>query len=315
MSLGIRCSTLWPNKPVLTEANLPDQSGKVFIVTGATSGIGKYLTDILYQHNAKVYLAARSESKTSEVIKEMQTAHPTSRGTLRFLNLQLDDLSTIKKSADDFLTQEDRLDVLWNNAGVMIPPSGSVTKQGHELQYGVNNLGHFLFTLFLQPTLEKTARSATKDSVRIIWVSSSAADAAPKPAIDFSNMDYHREEGAWQKYGRSKAASAIHAAEFARRTQEAGIINLALNPGNFMTNLQQNMSKMEATMFKLLTSDTIKGAYTELFAGLSDTITMKNNAGWVSPFGKVEPVRKDLVEPEIGQKFWEWSMQQVKPFM
>ncbi|KLP17571.1 Uncharacterized protein LW94_12997 [Fusarium fujikuroi] len=128
-------------------------------------------------------------------------------------------------------------------------------------------------------------------------------------------MDYHREEGAWMKYSRSKAASVVHSAEFSRRTAGTGIISLALNPGNFVTNLQQNMSKMELAMFKLISSDPINGAYTELFAGLSDTITEENNGGWVSPFGKVEKIRKDFVEPELGSKFWNWTMEQVKTYM
>lgn len=198
----------------------------MFLVTGASGGLGKLLTDILYQHNGKVYLAARSESKTKEVIEEIKAAHPSSKGELLFLSLQLDDLTTIKQTANEFLSKEDRLDVLWNNAGVMIPPEGSQTKQGYELQYGVNNIAHFLLTHFLRPALETAAKSAPKNSVRVIWVASSAADAAPNPAIDLTNMDYHREEGAWMKYSRSKAASVVHSAEFARRTKGTGIISL-----------------------------------------------------------------------------------------
>ncbi|KAK5788528.1 hypothetical protein VI817_009486 [Penicillium citrinum] len=281
----------------------------------ASGGLGKLLTEILYRYNGKVYLAARSESRTKDAIEEIKAAHPSSKGELVFLNLQLDDLTTIKKTADEFLAKEDHLDVLWNNAGVMVPPEGSRTKQGYELQYGVNNIAHFLLVHFLRPALETAAKKAPKDSVRVIWVSSSAADAAPNPAVDLTNMDYHREEGAWMKYSRSKAANVIHAAEFARRTKDTGIISLALNPGNFVTNLQQNMSKLELTMFKLIASEPINGAYTELFAGLSDQITEENNGGWVSPFGKLEKVRKDLVEPALGEKFWNWTLEQVKPYL
>ncbi|KAJ9417798.1 hypothetical protein QL093DRAFT_2044038 [Fusarium oxysporum] len=260
----VRITDVVPNKPPLTEQNLPDQKGKVFLVTGASGGLGQLLVDILYRHNGKVYLAARSQSKTEEVIQEIKSAHPSSTGELHFLHLDLDDLSTIKPAATRFLEKESRLDVLWNNAGVMIPPEGSKTKQGYELQYGVNNITHFLLTLLLRPALEAAAASAPKNSVRVVWVASSAADAAPNPAVDLTNMDYHRE-GAWMKYSRSKAASVIHSAEFAQRTKGTGIISLALNPGNFVTNLQQNMSKMELAMFKLISSDPINGAYTELW--------------------------------------------------
>ncbi|EWY87470.1 hypothetical protein FOYG_11669 [Fusarium oxysporum NRRL 32931] len=235
----------------------------VFLVTGASGGLGKLLVDILYRHNGKVYLAARSQSKTEEVIQEIKSAHPSSTGELHSLHLELDNLSTIKPAATRFLEKESRLDVLWNNAGVMIPPEGSKSKHGYELQYGVNNIAQFLLTLLLRPALEAAAASAPKNSVRVVWVASSAADAAPNPAVDLTNMDYHREEVVWMKYSRSKAASA-------------------LNPGNFVTNLQQNMSKMELAMFKLISSDPINGAYTELW-----TVSMVNVTGFEGGLGQV----------------------------
>lgn len=108
----------------------------------------------------------------------------------------------------------------------MVPPSGSKTVQGYELQLGTNNIGHFLFTKFLHPLLKKTAASSPKNSVRVVWVSSSAIDVAPKEAIDFTNMDYKRDEMAWTKYGRSKAGNVLHAVEFARRTEGEGIVSV-----------------------------------------------------------------------------------------
>lgn len=228
MNMIPRKTTLCPAPATLTDANLPDQTGKVFIVTGASGGLGEGVANILYHHNARVYLAARSETKTTDIMNQIRAQYPHSRGELIFLKLTLDDLTTIKTSAQDFLEKEIRLDVLFNNAGVMVPPSGSRTKQGHELQYGVNNLGHFLLTHFLRPVLAATAKVAAKDSVRVIWVSSSAADGAPRPAVDLQNMDYAKEEGMWTKYSRSKALSVIHSAELARREQRAGTGVLSL---------------------------------------------------------------------------------------
>lgn len=226
-----RLTTFCPAKAPLTEENLPDQSGRVFIVTGGSGGLGQILATILYQRNANVYIAARSKSKTTDVMNEIRAKHPASQGKLHFLPLVLDDLTTVKACAQEFLSKENRLDVLWNNAGVMVPPQGSKTKQGYELQYGVNNLAHFLLTWFLRPVLEATARASAKpDSIRVIWVSSSAADGAPNPAIDLSNMDYKNEEGIWSKYSRSKALSVIHATEFAKRMREAGVVSLVYRP-------------------------------------------------------------------------------------
>lgn len=196
-------------------------------MTGASSGVGKDLATILYQHNATVYLATRSETKTTDAIKEIKAKHPESKGEAIFLKLELDDLTTIKKSAQEFLAKESRLDVLWLNAGVMTPPQGSKTKQGYELQLGTNNLGHFLFEQLLLPVIKQTAKTAPKNSVRIIWVSSSGADGAPKPAVDFDNITYEKkDEGAWTKYFRSKAGNALHSSESARQTKGTGIINI-----------------------------------------------------------------------------------------
>ncbi|ETS82400.1 hypothetical protein PFICI_04276 [Pestalotiopsis fici W106-1] len=311
--MSVRMTTFLPHKAPLTEKNLPDQRNKVFIITGASGGIGSELAEILYGKNGKVYLAARSQSKTDQVIKSIREKHPSSTGDLIFLNLVLDDLTTIKATAEEFLSKETRLDVLWNNAGVMVPPQGSTTRQGHELQYGINNIAHQMFTSLLQPVLEKTAQSCPAHSVRVVWVSSSAADGAPHPAINFDNMYYHMEEGIWSKYSRSKAGNVLQAVEFARLTQNSGVCSLALNPGNFVTNLQRNMPKMQLAMFKLIAHEPRNGAYTELFAGLHPSIDEKDK--WVSPFGKVEKARKDLLDPTLAKKYWNWCEEQYQAFM
>ena len=151
--------------------------------------MGEQLTQILYEHNAKVYVAARSESKASKAIEQIKSRFPDSKGQLVFLHLDLDDLTTIKQSADEFLNKEERLDVLWNNAGVMVPPQGSKTKQGYELQLGTNNVAPFLFTKLLHPILAKTAKETAPNSVRVVWVSSSVAEhMSPKGGVDFDNL-------------------------------------------------------------------------------------------------------------------------------
>lgn len=243
----------FPPKPTLTEKTLPDQTGsvslivsfyqslyiltqfatKVFIVTGGASGLGFELINILYARNGKVYLAGRSEDKALTAIEAMKSKHPKSTGEIIFLYLDLNDLSTIRKSADEFLAKETRLDVLFNNAGVMVPPQGSKTAQGYELQLGTNNLAPFLFTMLLSPLMASTATKAPKDSVRVVWVSSSAVTIAPNPAVDFGNMDYHKEEGIWTKYSRSKAGLVMYAAELARRTNGQGIISVVSLESHF----------------------------------------------------------------------------------
>ncbi|KAH6675343.1 retinol dehydrogenase [Plectosphaerella plurivora] len=308
-----RRSTVLPYKAPLTEHNLPDQTGKVFIVTGGNSGVGKALVSILYQRNARVWIATRSEERTLEAIAEIKKAHPKSKGEILFLSLVLDDLTTIKASAEKFLSQESHLDVVWNNAGVMHPPEGSKTAQGYELQLGVNVLGHFLFIKLLTPLLLETAKTAQANTVRIVWVSSMSADFAPSPAIDFTNMDYHVPEDSDTRYTRSKCGNLLHAAEFQRRHQDSGIVSVSMNPGLLKTNLQRNFSGAQNLLVSIMGRPAQYGAYTELFAGLDASITAKDK--WITPFGKKEEPRADLVEPQLGKKYWAWSEEQVEKYL
>lgn len=107
--------------PTLTEQNLPDQSGRVCIVTGGYAGCGKELSKILYGKNATVYVAGRSEEKGKNAIEEIKKTHPSSDGRLEFLKVDLSDLNTIKGSAEEFMRREQRLDVLTN-----VGPNGKV---------------------------------------------------------------------------------------------------------------------------------------------------------------------------------------------
>ena len=200
---------------------------QVFIVTGATSGIGQELAEILYSQHANVYVAARSAEKANATIETLKSKHRSSKGDLIFLKLDLNDLTTIKSSAEEFLRKEKRLDVLWNNAGVMIPPQGSKTKQGYELQLGTNNIAPFLFTKLLTPILVDTAKSSPPASIRVVWVSSSAAGAfAPDSGVDMKNLDYKNDKGAWHKYGVSKAGNILQATAFADNHRSDGVVSV-----------------------------------------------------------------------------------------
>ncbi|KAH8659996.1 short-chain dehydrogenase [Xylariales sp. PMI_506] len=267
----------------LTEVNLPDQSGKVFIVTGASGGLGKELTQILYAQNAKIYVAARSEAKATNAIADIKAKVPLSKGEMIFLHLDLDDLTGIKKSAQEFLAKETRLDVLWNNAGVMAPPDGSITKQKYDLQLGTNNVAPHLFTKFLTPVLIETAKSSPAESVRVVWISSSAAGmSAPKGGIEMGNLDYKNDKSTWVKYGISKAGNIFQASEFARRYADSGVISVSVDPGNLETDLRRSVPTWQKWLLRILLNvqKPIYGAYTELYAGLSQELTSKNNGGF-----------------------------------
>jgi NAD(P)-dependent dehydrogenase (short-subunit alcohol dehydrogenase family) len=261
-----------------TDKSLSDQSGKIFVVTGGTSGVGELLAGIVYSKNAKVYVAGRSVEKGEQTTKKLRAQYPESQGELVFLHLDLNDLSTIKASAEAFLKKEKKLNVLWNNAGVMLPPQGSKSDQGYELQLGTNNLAPQLFTNLLTPLLKETAKIEPVGSVRVVWVASSApANFAPNGGVVMNNLDYHQEQGSWHKYGVSKSGNIFQAAEYARRHASDNILSVSLDPGNLKTPLYANTPKWQMPFINLVLKDPIYGAYTELFAGFSPEVQMKDS--------------------------------------
>ncbi|PSR98968.1 hypothetical protein BD289DRAFT_361644 [Coniella lustricola] len=318
---------VFPAKPTFTDKDIGDLEGKVYIVTGANTGVGKHVAKILFAKNAKVYCAARSEEKAVKAIQDIQTEVKQSRGELVFLKLDLADLSTIRASAEQFLAKEDKLHVLFNNAGVMYPPQGSKTAQGYELQLGVNNLGPFLFTKFLTPTLVRTARASEPSTVRVVWVASLAAEALAlsQGGIDISNLDYHVDQSSMIKYGVSKAGNYYQGVEFARRHKEDGIVSVPLNPGNLDSDLWRGLPSAAASFIRrLFLSPSVYGAYTELFAGLSTDVTIQRSGEWVIPWGRFAQTRAQLLQAAIpaseggtgeAERFWEWQEEQVRPFL
>ncbi|KAF7552412.1 hypothetical protein G7Z17_g4364 [Cylindrodendrum hubeiense] len=271
---------VFPGSPKFTEKDIPDLTNKVYVVTGSNTGVGFELTRILYSANATVYMACRTERKTLSAIEDIKTTVPGSKGRLEYLYLDLGDLRTIKPAAEVLISKEDRLDVLFNNAGVMMPPNDVKTAQGYDMELGTNCLGSFLFTQLLTPILAKTAQAEAAGAVRVVWVSSMAAELySLKYGVDMNNIkgkDYAEHPEPMAKYGNSKAGNYLHSIEYARRHQQDGILSVAANPGNLDSDLYRTTQKQKIPLRvgffvfqKLLLHPLVNGAYTELFAGLS----------------------------------------------
>lgn len=304
--------------PTFTEKNLPDQSGRVFVVTGGYVGVGKELCKLLYEKNGTVYVAGRSPDKAEKAIEEIRKAHPSSDGKLDFLKLDLAELPTIKASADEFLRKEQRLDVLTNNAGVMTPPVGSKSAQDHELQMGTNCLGPYLFTLLLTPLLQKTAASSPPGSVRVTWAASLATMFAPKGGVVFD------EKTAAPKihgsppsdYAQTKACNVLLSRQYQEHCGSSGVVSNAWNPGNLQSELQRHQKGIEKYITSWLIYPPILGGYTELFAGWSEEAGKQENRGkYIGPWGRFVGLRKDIDDNAEGAKqFWEWCDKETKPY-
>ena len=215
-----------------TFADIPDQTGRTAIVTGANTGIGLETARMLALRGATVVLACRSAEKGEAARARIQAEEPA--GSVTFAALDLSDLDSVAAFAGAFADTHDRLDLLINNAGVMVPPLGR-TKQGFELQIGTNHLGHFALTARLLPLVERTA------GARIVVVSSSAQRAG---RIDFDDLSWERRPySAIAAYGQSKLANMMFALELARRLAAAGseVRATAAHPGWTATDLQRTL--------------------------------------------------------------------------
>ncbi|KAJ6620241.1 hypothetical protein B0H10DRAFT_2175766 [Mycena sp. CBHHK59/15] len=177
------------------ERDMPDLSGKITLVTGGNTGIGYQTVKQLLLKNAKVYLAARSEEKAAAAIQKLEEE---TKKTALFIQLDLADLPSVRKAAETFLAQEQKLDILFNNGGVMVSPPEMLTAQNFDLQFGTNVIGHYFLTDLLLPAL-KASYEESKIPARVINTSSMGHQFAPSTGIEFVSLKGGPERDAWVK--------------------------------------------------------------------------------------------------------------------
>ncbi len=214
------------NKSIML--NLPDLSHKVIIVTGANSGIGYHTALELGLAKAKVILACRNLEKGQLALTKMQTSCPN--GDFILKPLDLSDLNSIHKFVQEFLNQYTQLDILINNAGIMAIPKRTITKNGFEMQFGTNHLGHFALTGLLLKILIQTDRS------RIVTVSSLAHK---RGRINLKDLQSEKHYSPWGAYAQSKLANLLFAFELNRLFNQHNLsqTSLACHPGIAKTNI------------------------------------------------------------------------------
>jgi NAD(P)-dependent dehydrogenase (short-subunit alcohol dehydrogenase family) len=239
-----------------TSVDIPDQNGRVAIVTGANSGIGFESARELARKGASVVLACRSEGRGNDAEEKIQAELPDA--VVRVMKLDLADLDQVRELAAAFRAEFDRLNLLINNAGVMIPPEGR-TEQGSELQFGINHIGHFALTGLLLDLLIATP------GARVVTVSS---QAHRQGKMDFDDLDFERRGyQAAAAYGQSKLANLLFTFELDRRLTAAGadITAAAAHPGWTVTNLQRH-SRLIRMLNPIFGMNQAKGALPTLRA-------------------------------------------------
>ncbi len=212
-----------------TAADIPDQTGRVAVVTGANSGLGFETARELARKGAHVIMAARNLEKAAVAEQDIRVEIP--EASLEVRKLDLGSLDSVKTFATEVLNAHDRIDILVNNAGVMGTPRQE-TADGFELQFGTNHLGHFALTAQLMPALLRS------EAGRVVTVTSTSRHFWSK--LNANDPHLTENYGPWRAYGQSKRANSHFALELDRRLQAAGapVESLVAHPGYTNTNLQ-----------------------------------------------------------------------------
>lgn len=257
-----------------------------------------------------MYLGARDESRAKQAIVQIKSLVPDAK--IEYLPLDLASLKSVKQAADTFAASCTRLDVLMNNAGIMACPAG-LTKEGYEIQFGTNHLGHALLTKLLLPVLEKTAE--TERDVRIVNLSSSAHTWAPKAGLVLEDTKTDMKSySTWARYGQSKLANIYYTRELAKR--HPSIKSVAIHPGSVGTNLISGTvasypyaSWLLRRLHPLITVSVQKGALNQLWASVSPAAKSSHFYYPVAVnFPGSELVRDDAKAREL----WDWTQAELK---
>jgi len=308
--MGQSFSEAFPPKAKWLPTDMPDMTGKVAIVTGGNSGMGKVSSKYLLLKNCTVYIFCRSASKAEEAIAELKRA---TGKEAHFVACDLADLESVKTSAKEFMAKEQRLDILFNNAGVMMTPMDQLTKQGYDMQFGTNVLGHAYLTLLLLPVLQSTA--TTFGSARVVTNSSTLQSGAPKGGVDWATVKdgpARKKMSTFTAYNQSKWANVVFANELARRYGSEGIVSTSLHPGLIRTELGRHSGLMAFGTRLLGNVVDPLGATTQLYAGTAPEAASLNGK-YLIPWARTGLARKDTEDTAAGQVLWKWIQEQIPP--
>ncbi|OCT45959.1 putative oxidoreductase [Cladophialophora carrionii] len=307
--------------------SLPDLTGRVFIVTGATSGIGYHTAARLAEHGAHVYMCARSSAKASAASDRIKLTYPHAR--LSLLEMDHTSLSTVVAAAKHFLSQETTLHGLINNAGIMATPF-ETTQDGYEIQWQTNYLAHWVFTRHLIPLLLQTAQTLPPGNVRVVDLSSSGHHSAPKGGINFADTSL-KDASPIARYGQSKLANILHVKTLntlygpdadgsGARGRDAQIWTAAVHPGLVDTNIAEHASlpillKLVIAPYKAIGGmlDGDKGSWTSVFCAASPLLKQEHSGAYfqrvADPKGWQSAMAKNA---ELAARLEDWTAREMK---
>lgn len=314
---GGECSPLAsPQKNKNKNKNIPSLSIQkpipLISYTAGTAGLGAESVMALAKHNPKeIYFSGRNAQKANEIIREITAIVPGAN--LTFIQNDLSSLGSIQASMQKFTSE--RLDILICNAGIMAAPAG-LTPDGYEIQFGTNHLGHALLIKLLLPILLQTA--AAPADVRIITLSSLGFRGHPKGGIVFRALRTPQDSplGPWIRYGQSKTANILFAAELARR--HPTILSVSVHPGVVHTDLVGNLGLANRMLVHVTNIGQIvtpaEGAHNQLWAATSPRSQIVSGA-FYEPVGLLSTKLDATSRSEkLAAELWDWTEQALKDY-
>jgi NAD(P)-dependent dehydrogenase (short-subunit alcohol dehydrogenase family) len=277
----------------MTAFQVPPQHGRVVLITGANTGIGLITARELARAGAQVFIACRSEARG----KEAQAAIAAATGKqVTLITLDLSDLSSVRAAAEAFLARGLPLHVLINNAG--LAGQRGLTRQGFELTFGVNHLGHFLLTELLLPRIRASAPA------RIVTVASRAHMRAH--TIPFAALREPTQSlTGVPEYGVSKLANVLFSAELSRRLQGSGVTTYALHPGVVATDVWRHVPAFARGLIKLFMISPEQGALTTLHCATSPEA--ERQSGLYYDEQRVKEPNAAARDPALARELWQQS--------
>ncbi len=268
------------------------------------------------KHNpAHIYFSGRSTQRAEALISQTKKANSTAN--LTFIECDLTSLDSIKAGVQRFT--HPRLDILMCNAGIMaVPPE--LSKDGYEIQFAVNHLGHALLIKGLLPTMLKTAEQPYSD-VRIVILTSTGWRGHPSGGIQFSNLNTTQDFGAfgyWRRYSQSKLANIVYAAELGRRYPS--ITSLSVHPGVVSTDLVKTLGfKDKILVYVPNVGRVLKpedGALSQLWAAAGCKKEKMVNGGFYMPVGVLSNSKLDKVAKNeaLATQLWDWTEKALKSY-
>uniref|UniRef100_A0A3Q3MS71 Si:dkey-23o4.6 n=1 Tax=Mastacembelus armatus TaxID=205130 RepID=A0A3Q3MS71_9TELE len=279
--------------------------GKTVLITGANTGIGKETSRELARRGARVVMACRDLTRAERAAEEIRRS--TGNGNVVIRHLDLASIYSVRQFAKDFMDSEDRLDVLINNAGVMMCPRW-LTEDGFETQLAVNHLGHFLLTNLLLPKLKSSAPS------RVVTVSSMAHRGG---RIDFDDLFFSRKPySSLESYQQSKLANVLFSRELARRLRGSGVSSFCLHPGVIWTELGRHvhgrfplMRVLMSVPYLLFLKTPSQGCQTSVYCAVTPGLDSQSGR-YFSDCAEKEPAAEGQ-DDVVARKLWEESARLV----